>query len=103
MNLCKRYELRDSQDWAVWRGEDPVTQELFLVKSVKLDSPYGERLRARLRQEFQFLDGLNSPCFLRPARLDAGGSFALFEDVQGSLAQYLRRQGPLSPPLVANV
>jgi serine/threonine protein kinase len=103
MRTVRRYEIRRGPEWFLWRVEEPDSRRLFTVKQVAATGPEGDRLLARLEEEYTLLNGLHHPHLLRPVRLDRGGRRAFFEDTQGSLAQLLLAHGTFSPTVVANV
>jgi serine/threonine-protein kinase len=103
MSLNKRYDLRQSDDWLVWRGEDSATGQLRWVKEANPQSPYAAQLVTRLHEEAAFLTRFTHPQILRITPPAPGAKQLLGADVQCSLHQYLASHGPLSPTEVANV
>ncbi|MBX7103822.1 MAG: protein kinase [Gemmataceae bacterium] len=103
MPLLKRYDIRTSGDWSVWRAQDDVTRQYHLVKQVAEGSPYRAQLLRRLEHETAFLGQFTHAHLLRPVRIEPTEHRAIFEDVQCSLAQYVRGQGPLTPAQVGQV
>jgi serine/threonine protein kinase len=102
MRFEKRYEIRRSSAWVLWRAEEQPSRQLFTVKEIAAPAAGSWHFR-RLREEHDFLAGLDHPHLLRPVKLDLPRQRVLFEDTQCSLSQYLTEHGPLSPTLVANV
>jgi serine/threonine protein kinase len=103
MNYVKRYDIRRSPDWVVWRGEHPESRHLCTVKEVNAEAEAPEQLLARLQEEFDFFSAFDHPHLLRPLRLEVAERRILFEDAQCSLDQYLLSHGPLTPTQAANL
>lgn len=102
MSLRTRAEIRSGPRWRVWRGEDPDTRRLFLVKEVNPAAPRPDALARELAEEFRLFGEADHPNVLRPVSAEAPGR-AVFADAQCSLAGYVDRAGPLAPDRVANV
>ncbi|MBX7106892.1 MAG: FHA domain-containing protein, partial [Gemmataceae bacterium] len=103
MNLRKRYDIRRGSDWHVWRGQDDATQQLYLIRQVADNSPYQQQLLRRLEQECAFFSAFDHPHLIRPHGLDSERKRVVYHDVQCSLSQYIRAQGPLTPAQVGQV
>jgi serine/threonine protein kinase len=102
MRFEKRYEIRRSSDWVLWRAEEKPSGRLFTIKEMAQAGSATWQLR-RLRDEHDFLADLDHPHLLRPVQLDLPRLRVVFEDTQCSLSAYLGEYGPLAPTLVANV
>jgi serine/threonine protein kinase len=92
--------LRAGPDTTLQRVQHAVSEKRFLSKS----APAGdERLRAKLKSEYDFLTAVGGPHFLTALEWDAAASRLTLSDAQCTLAQLLGQHGRLDPTLVARV
>ncbi len=98
-------DLRTGPETLLRRVRHAVSDRRFLVKSVApaADPSAVERIAARLRREYDFAVAVAGDRFLKPLDWDAAGVALTYEDAQGTLAQLVRQEGRLEPPLVARV
>jgi serine/threonine protein kinase len=95
MNYNLLRTLRSSKNWLVWRGEHPVSKARYLLKQPQPQAD-GSRLAEHLAEEYAFLQPLQHPHLIQPRSWEPAAPCLVLEDMQGSLAQLLQRQGRLT-------
>lgn len=103
--LVTLIELRSGPETLLRRVRHAVSDQRFLVKSVAPAAPAAsaDRIAAKLRREYDFAAAMTHNRILRPRDWDPTVPAITYDDAQGTLAQLVRQEGKLDPPVVARV
>ena len=103
--LITLIELRSGPETLLRRVRHAVSDQRFLVKSVAPAAApaSADRIAAKLRREYDFAASMTHNRILRPRDWDPTIPAITYDDAQGTLAQLVRQEGKLDPPVVARV